>query len=354
MSPSFRDELCIAVSQNNQISDIGLYDQWEQFVVQPLSRIPSTSFSSPVVFVINALDECDGEDDVSLILQRFATSRLLQNIKLRIFITSRPETPIQHGIDQLPGTSHEDFVLHSLSPSVLERDISIFLKHGLQRIRDKFHFATSWPGEDAVNALIQKSGGLFIYAATACRFIEQGGQLAGQRLLLLQQNKGRLAPEKTLDEIYTTVLTFSVRGEYDDEEAKSLQQLFRQVVGSIVSLFGPLSVNSLAGLLGKKAADIRRTLENLRSVLDVPGPERIDDAIRILHPPFRDFLLDPQRCQDTRFYVNSQSIHSVLYKSCLRVMSEHLKRDLCHKMHVSTHATEFNNLDLNQYIPLFT
>jgi hypothetical protein len=352
-SPAFRGELCAAISQSSQIGDIGLYEQWERFIVQPLSRIPSESFPGPIIFVVDALDECDGEDDVSIILQRLATCRLLKNIILRIFITSRPETPIQHGIDQLPGTSHEEFVLHNLSPSILERDISRFLKHSFQRIRDKCYLPNSWPGEYAVNELTEKSGGLFIYAATACRFIEQDGQLAEQRLLLLQRSKSGLAPEKTLDEIYTTVLTYSVRGEYNEEEVESLQLLFRQIVGSIVTLFSPLSVSSLAELLGKKEADIRRTLMNLRSVLDTPGPERIDDTIRILHPSFRDFLLDPQRCQNPHFYVNGKLIQSELYKNCLQVMSNHLQRDICHVHRVGASAAEFSNLNVNQYIPLY-
>lgn len=350
ISPTFRSGLCAAISQSSSISDIGLYDQWERLIIQPLSRIESGSFPLPLVFVIDALDECDREDDVGAIIQLFATCRSLQNVRIRIFITSRPETPIRHGIHQLPGASHEDFVLHHLSPSIVERDISLFLRDRLEMVRIKYNLAAGWPGEDSISFLAQKAGGLFIYAATACRFIDQGGQFAERRLSLLRNSNSSLPPEKKLDEIYTTVLTYSVHGEYDEEETENLRRLFRQIVGPIVIIYSPLSFISLAGLIGKEEVDLRRTLTDLHSVLDVP--ERKDNMIRILHPSFRDFLLDQKRSLDSHFYVNEKWIHKELHLNCLRVMSQHLRRDICDLRLPGAQAAKLSRNDVDRHIPL--
>lgn len=94
----------------------------------------------------------------------------------------------------------------------------------------------------------------------------------------------------------TTVLASSVRGEHSEAESQILHELFRQVVGPIVILQDPLSVASLAKLLGKDVATLKRTLSNLHSVLDVPVDE--SNTVRLLHPSFRDFLLNQSRCPD--------------------------------------------------------
>jgi WD domain, G-beta repeat len=69
------------------------------------------------------------------------------------------------------------------------------------------------------------------------------------------------------------------------------------------------------------------TLGRLRSVLDVPNDP--DFPIRLLHPSFREFLLDEQRCLDRRFKIDEKSTHRDLEESCLTVMSCALKRDIC-------------------------
>jgi hypothetical protein len=54
----------------------------------------SNSYQSPLILVIDALDECDGDNDVKGILQLFVEAKSLEPIQLRIFTTGRPETPV--------------------------------------------------------------------------------------------------------------------------------------------------------------------------------------------------------------------------------------------------------------------
>ncbi|KAH8723582.1 hypothetical protein GQ44DRAFT_773954 [Phaeosphaeriaceae sp. PMI808] len=207
-----------------------------------------------------------------------------------------------------------------------------------------------WPTESAVARFVQNSGGLFIWSVTACRFIGEDGQLAEARLasLLNQGGNGTLPPERKLDEIYTTVLASSMRGEYNEAEGKMLYEQFRQVVGPIVTMRDPLSVVSLASLLRKDVATHRRTLGNLHSVLDVP--EADSNAVRLLHPSFRDFLLNPSRCSDPQFHINEQTVHHELYEHCFQVMSKHLRRDMCNLKDPGISIARLSQIDVARHI----
>lgn len=54
-----------------------------------------------MVFVIDALDECETGEDVRLILALLAEARDHRPIGLKVFVTSRPETPILLGFRQI-------------------------------------------------------------------------------------------------------------------------------------------------------------------------------------------------------------------------------------------------------------
>jgi hypothetical protein len=277
-------------------------------------------------------------------------AKSLQKVHLRIFITSRPETPIRHGIYDIPEAAHQDFVLHEISLPIIEHDISIFFEHNLESIKKDCNLTMDWPDEQTVRLLVQRSGGLFIYAATACRFIRQGGKFAQRRLtLLLQQDNTALLPEKKLDEIYTTILAHSVNGEYDEQEIKDLRKSFGQIVGSIVVLFDTLSAASLAGLLRTPTKEINQTLTHLHSILDLPKSQ--DGVIRLLHPSFRDFLLDEQRCLNPQFFVDRKQAHHHVFTCCLQIMSDHLRRDICNLRVPGARAAEVNRSELDQHIP---
>lgn len=302
------------------------------------------------LIVIDALDDCDSRSNVQIILQCLAKVHSLQSTQVRVLLTSRPESPIQYGFTQVQREEHRDFILHNIEPAIIQHDISVFFRHNLNLIRQKYELRVGWPGESDIKLLVENSGGLFIWAATACRFIDEDSQLAETRLhsLVNQQGDAMLPPERKLDEIYTTVLASSIRQNHDKSESQMLHTLFRQVVGPIVMLQDSLSVTSLAELLGKDIADLRRTLVNLNSVLHVPaaGPE----AIQLLHPSFRDFLVDKSRCSDLHFRVKKRLVHREMYKHCLRLISKHLHRDICNLQDPGALVADLSKIDVDRYI----
>ena len=183
--PVFKRTICEAITEQSNIATQALRDQWNHLILQPLSKIKANSVLSSLILVIDALDECEGDNDIQLILQLLAESRALRTVRLRIFMTSRPEIPIRHGFHQISETGHQDFVLHNISPSIVDHDISMFLKYRLGIIGRERNFAADWPGEETTNRLVQNAAGLFIWAATTCRFISDGKRFAARRLSLI-------------------------------------------------------------------------------------------------------------------------------------------------------------------------
>jgi len=341
MLSALKQHIYTAVGEHNDIAGRRQRDQWEHLILQPLSKLMATSCQSPLILVIDALDECDGDNDVKGILQLFAEAKSLKPIQLRIFITSRPETPIRLGFRDMPGILHRDLILNNVPKEIIDDDISIYFRHELRDIELSAQIITR---------LTEKACGLFIWAATACRFIKNGKLVASKRLsLILEGGKSGRNPEKELDQIYAKILSDSIRGDYDEDEKKEVFELFREIIGAIMILFNPLSAAALSELLNKPRLEVSQILSNLHSVLEVP--ENNVYPIRLLHPSFRDFLLTKERCQDPQFWVDEKQMHLDLTKNCLRLISNRLKRDICGLHNPSTFMTDVGSERIEQFLP---
>jgi hypothetical protein len=291
-APSFQRYILEAAKEQIDIANHSLRDQWRQLVLRPLSRLDKRLSPSSYLLIIDALDECNNEDHIRIIVQLLAKARSLTTVRLRVFLTSRPEIPIRHGISAIPQAEHQDFVLHRIEPTIINHDIFLFLEYHLGIIGREWTFGDNWPNKEVLNQLVLYACGLFIWAATACRFVREGKRFARKRLdtILKGSNSAITAPEKHLDEIYLTVLEHTISLEYSDEEKEEVYNMLKHTLGSIVALFSPLSTSSLSILLHLPKDDINRTFEDLYAILDIP--EDPTHQLRLHHPSFRDFLLN--------------------------------------------------------------
>ena len=331
-SPILESYICDAVKANIDIKDQSLRDQWTQLILQPLSRLDENFFPSlSYIFVVDALDECEGEGNIRAIIQLLAEAQSLKKVQLRVFLTSRPEVPIRYGFHPTSGVEHEEFILHNISPPIIDHDIQVFLKHNLELIGEECSLNADWTSGQIIERLIQKASGLFIWAATACRFIRDGKQFGIARLntILEPSNLDSAIPsEKHLDEIYVTVLKQCIKPSFSEIEKERLYLMLRQVLGSMAVLFAPLSANSLCRLLPNiTKEEINHTLEDLHAILDVPKDQT--QPLRLHHPSFRDFLIEETRCSDSNFWVDAEHAHKRLADSSIQLMTKSLKQNIC-------------------------
>jgi len=320
--PVLRTFISDAIDNNTHIMTQGPREQWNQLILNPLKNAPTQSIQ--LIVVIDALDECDNMQDIQLILLLLEEAKDLDTIRIKIFLTSRPEIPIFDGFRQLSGEAYQDFILHNIPLDTVSADISTFFRQKLSPLKAKG--GTPWPDELVIAQLVERAAGLFIYAATTLRFIQDGIDDPEEQLsLVLSATKSSLSATKDLDGIYTTVL-HSVLGKRDYQECEELAGRFRQVVGSIVAMFNTMPARNLAQLLQISFKMVSRTLDSLRSVLNVPENE--SQHVRLFHLSFCDFLHDSQRCIDSRFQIDEKETHTSLFRKCMSHISQ-LQENIC-------------------------
>jgi hypothetical protein len=351
--PASRQHVCDAVTARSHIASQTLRDQWRHIVLEPLSKLDETS---SYILVVDALDECEDVRNVQMIVQLLAEARSQERVRLRVLLTSRPEVPIRHGFSEIPDVQYQDFVLHRIQSSIVDNDINIFIKDELRQIAQKHRLHDSWPDARDIAQLVQNACGLFIWAATACRFIHKGAKrqiIQGRLGAILQSGASISEPEEHLHGIYMTVLTSSIPDTLTAREKEWLFLQTRYILGSIVVLRSPLSVYSFCNLLAREDVllneDIEDILDNLHAILDIPEDQ--GNPLRLHHPSFRDFLLDRQRCDDTNFWVDEKQAHQTLAENCIGLMSRTLKQDMCNFNKPGTLVVDAQRDQVKQFVP---
>ena len=326
-SPSLRELIGEAIINHEDVLDQGLRRQWNELIVGPLSKIKATRRLA-LTFVVDALDECGSEDDVRLILQLFIELKNIKNVDLSVLVTSRPETTLVRGFRNIPEIMHRRLDLREIPRDIVEHDLYVYTKKKLGQIKPQSD--SVWPSEEDLRSLVQKSDCLFIYAATVCLFIQNSRYDSPEDCLsniLLNRPTGG-EDTAAIDGMYTQILDSALaRPGQRKEMTERLTDRFKTVVGSLTALLEMLSVTALSDLLSFKVETVQHALSSLESVLNIPSDTK--EPIRLLHPSFRDFLLNKARCGHKSFHVQEESIHTHLTSRCLDVLCTCLRRNIC-------------------------
>ncbi|KAL4967131.1 putative wd40 protein [Aspergillus stella-maris] len=332
--PELRAVILRVIRDNPRISAKPLKEQFDELIHKPLHSLTQSKHqSSRLVVVVDALDECDNDNDIQVILRLLPRVLEVNSLCLRFFITSRPELPIRLGFRTI---GHRDLILHEVPKPIIKRDISMFLEDRLVSIRHKRSLSSDWPGSVNFQTLVTMSVPLFIFAATICRLLEDHNLDPEQCLteVLKYQNQ-----ESKLDGTYLPVLDRLI-SKYSRARQSHLVREVQEVVSIIILLESPLSVTSLSKLMGISTISINARLSSLHSVLNIPNDETA--PVRLFHLSFRDFLLDSSTREETPFWVDEKETNQILFIRCLSVMRKNLKKNMCH---LKSYGTERSDID---------
>jgi NACHT domain len=350
---SITSALCKAITLDLDIGRSTVVNQFQGLIKGPLCD--TKDLGHPLVILLDALDECGSEkqrkDLFTIIRTEFATLPYF----VKFVITSRPEADIRANLMSMD-TIVKSFDLGTVESRLVNTDILAFVSARMVDIARSYELTIDWPGHERREALVQRAGHLFVWASTACDFIEDDqndGPEMQLDLILRNSDISSLAvsPWTALDNLYLQVLQQSI----PLNASKSRLDDVRLVLGTMIAAPDPLSLLDLAHVLnlrgtsqGNNASII---LRKLHSVLIVPPTD--NHIIRIIHPSFVDFITDRSRCVDTRFYIDLPSYRLHLAKSCLTRMQECLRRDICSLGTGQTMNKDIPDLDkwLAQSIP---
>jgi len=323
--PRYRKELLQVLKARPDVGRESLCSQMGKLIVDPLKAAHIST-----LIIIDALDECKDEEPASAILSML--SCYMDEIPdVKFFITSRPEPCIYSGFRlRSLRLITEVFRLHDVERSSVDNDIKLFFRTQLTRIpkaRSDCNFTEDWPNSSDIDVLCDKAAGFFIYASTVVKLVSFKHRTPTEqleRIISSPQNtthEGRFG----IDLLYSQVLEQAVADVDKDDDDDEIHRRFKTVVGTVLLVFNPLSAKALSDLL--RMSSILTTLHSLHSLLLIPdGPE---DPICIFHKSFPDFLTDHKRCKNEQFFVDPAVHHAEILLSCLKLMRERLKRNIC-------------------------
>ncbi|KAJ5119729.1 WD40-repeat-containing domain protein [Penicillium atrosanguineum] len=334
-----------ALHDDPEIASKSLKEQFNKLLLQPLLNLNQLSGQPQTsVIVIDALDECEYDQYMRNIIRLLPLLQKAKAVRLRIFLTSRPEIPISLGFSEIANHNYQDLALHEIPEEVTEHDINLFLQDRFTKIKYDRKISQNWPGDDAIQELVTMSVPLFISAATVCRFIENSKWQPKRRLAELLQDQARYTDK--MDKTYLPIL----ERQFDDQdsdtsEKQQLLQEFQDIIGVIILLAIPLSINALSMFLGLEPGRISNRLDSFQSVLSVPIDQ--DLPVRILHLSFRDFLIR----REGKFGVNESNKHREIAHHCLKTMRRYLKKNICKLDNPGNYRASIDAQSLRQYLP---
>jgi len=306
----FRAILVPLIQPDKNIAYIPLYDQMRRLIVQPLKESGIST-----VIVIDALDECEDEGPASAILS--VLGRLVSEIpKVKFFLTGRPEPRISRGFHLPLLTKITDtFILHGIKPDQVNSDIRLFFENSF-RVWPGWD---NWPTKEQQDELCKRAAGLFVYAAATVKFITNGQWGPKKQLNLLLDSK-KIGADKSLDSLYTSILQQA----FSSFKAEDYVTVC-SILSAVILAGNPLSPSTIVELLGFDAEDVSHVLLLINSLLIQDG----DHPVRPFHKSFPDFITDPDRCTDQKFYISLPQCHSDLLVACLNLMDQTLVKNMC-------------------------
>ena len=363
--PSLLKHISASLSKHPEIAKLSLNDQWNHLIVKPLTNLKYNPHQTQLLIVIDALDECDGDNDVRTILRLLSDCQNITTAQLRVFITSRPETPIRLGFDKMPSILHHDLTLDNISRNVVDRDIFTFFNNQFSEMTKEYeNISSHWPGIERINTLVEKSEGLFIYAATICRFIRNQNHFSPEDLLKIfipddsaerppKRRRKRATPKtlpfSELDKTYTHILEYSLKRIEDPSDREEVAIEVREIISTIAILFQPQSLATLSCILDIDQNAIQLRLKHLRSLLRVPDDNNA--PVQTLHTSFRDFLFNNERCTSHYFLSKEPEDHTRLSELCLDILSAHLQEDICNVQRYGVAVSDIEKSRVQQAIP---
>ena len=316
-SPVIRTAIAQAIDTTPGITQSALRFQFTKLLIEPLRTLPPTE--GPVVLILDALDECGSAEGRKPLLSLFSSESVHLPSFGRILITSRDEHDIRCALE---GQSHVLIRELNLTSENNMNDILHFFRNRMAEIRStntSLQLAHDWPGDPAIFALNKHAAGLFVWASTACRFIDGYDPRRNLDAILLGGMSTKA--QSALDALYRTALESAVKDIWDDENFRAD---FCSIMGAILVARNPISDKTIDTLLSLERPS-RHIISRLGCVLhwSETGP------VRILHPSFADFLSDRLRCGSDLWHIDTLLHNRLLAIHCLSHLNTVLRRNIC-------------------------
>lgn len=305
----FLDKL---VHRNPTLVEKSMPSQFQELLVAPIEVLQQeVKDLTQCVIIIDGLDECDGMQAQENIIDIITRSVREKTTPLLWIICSRLEPHIVATFSK-PDIKPHIFEIELTISRDLDCQILLYLTDKLTDIGSRYGVRQPWPSEMSVWKLVELSSGLFAYAHTVVRFIDDENtkdpldQLSAVFSLRNHEVLGdRLHhPLATLDVLYTFVLTrIPPKSLINALQIILINRLLPHVAEhegieekmSLTPRSVPIPVTKeYLELLDMSEDQFNHSLQSLHAVM-VTGE---DSNTRFCHASFMDFLEDRTRSKD--------------------------------------------------------
>jgi hypothetical protein len=307
------DIIRVTIETSPQTLTSPIHSQFQELLIEPLSSV-ELSMKSPIVLILDALDECGTLEDRKGLLEVLGGKSVHLPSTVKLVITSRSEHDIRLALEP---QIHILTLELDLTSTAINNDLLTYFEHHMHAIQMKNRYlGPDWPGSKIIQILVARAYGLFVWASFACNFIDAHDPR--KRLDIILNGSTTWTAHTTLDSLYRTALKHS--GVWDDED---FLEDFRAVVGMVLVLRNPLTSAAIDNLLanpdGRPSA---QTIGQLSCILS------LRPTVRFIHPSLADFLLDRSRCGHDIWYFSPASCERALAILCLRLLEHVLMADM--------------------------
>ncbi|KAG2002578.1 hypothetical protein CC2G_004757 [Coprinopsis cinerea AmutBmut pab1-1] len=319
--------ICEAVERDPSIFQKDLETQTEVLLATPFRLAmdgsgPGRNFDPkwPSLVLLEALDECKGEEKQRAVLQAFRRKIVDANIPLRILVTSRPEFAARSGFEASGPLCGVTTLINLDAKYKPSRDIWLYLQRQFRHIatnsNDPRITPSTWPPPSDIETLVERANGQFIYGSTAIKFVSERHSSAFDRLkIIIRGTAGTIGTENpfaSLDDLYVEILTNAQSARPRTGLADNRLELVRLI--QKLAFFEDYPIDTLEDLFMMRPGTIEQMLSDLHSLV---GIERVPgySKVKFHHLSLLDWLEDPVRAKD--LYVPQDVVCAELAVSAL-------------------------------------
>jgi hypothetical protein len=289
--PSLRSAIQAASTADTAIVTRPFEEQFTKLICEPLR-----DHSQTVILVVDAVDECKDKTQRKIMLQSLVTKNFsIPNLK--VFMTSRPEPDISAIVSPAAVVCSMEFLLHGVEHKYNVDDIATYIKYHLSNLLTDQQQAH----------LVERAGGLFIWASTAKKILEESLNRADLVMeALLSANKSSELAD--LDSLYQLILRRALPSE-------KCQDILCSTLAVLAVVREPISLSTLEQLMPVKGRT-EEIIGRMGSVLKINDE---DHLIYFRHPTFREYL---HRCDYPPLFIDIRKAHIHIAATALHLLSD--------------------------------
>ncbi|KAH8806929.1 hypothetical protein DL96DRAFT_602527 [Flagelloscypha sp. PMI_526] len=288
------------------VAALSISDLFDSIIAKPFATL--TSITTPIVVIIDALDEFGGLDSPSPTRKELIASLALWEhlpSQFKLLVTTREQADVT-ALLHFKSATTLTLEVNQDPASQISLDIRHYFEHHFRQISSRYRsLPTPWPPAVDLDLLTARAAGLFIWASTVVKLVElRPSTLYAD--LLPRIRAGSLVNSGDIDALYRTFLATAF-------PQRQSHPLFSTVAGAIVTAHTPLTRPALCRLLVLDEIAVEEVCQGLQPVLDSKN------VLTFHHQSFVDFILSKD-CPDI-FHCAVEQHQTAMLNGCLDVIN---------------------------------